>query len=130
LKQYRTHLLVCAGTGCVASGSFEIKKALEKEIAKRKLQDEVAVISTGCNGFCERGPIVVVQPDGIFYQKLKKEDIPFLVEEHFLKGRPVESLMYVPVGEETPIPKIRDIPFFKDPGYHGRETFSNDTGSG
>jgi len=104
---------VCAGTGCVAGGSFEIKKALEKEIAKRKLQDEVAVISTGCNGFCERGPIVVVQPDGIFYQRLKKKDIPFLVEEHLLKGRPVQKLMYIPPTEEKPIPKMMDIGFFK-----------------
>jgi len=113
LKQYRTHLLICAGTGCVAAGSFEIKKTLEKEIVKRKLQNEVAVISTGCNGFCERGPIVVVQPDGIFYQKLKVEDIPLLVKEHLLKGRPVEKLMYVPPAEEKPIPKMMDIGFFR-----------------
>jgi NADH-quinone oxidoreductase subunit F len=113
LKQYRTHLLVCAGTGCVAGGSFEIKKTLETEIAKRKLQDEIAVISTGCNGFCERGPIVVVQPEGIFYQRLKKKDIPHLVEEHLLKGRPVKELMYVPPAEERPIPKMMDIGFFK-----------------
>ncbi len=113
LKQYRTHLLVCAGTGCVAAGSFEIKKVLEKEIAKHKLQNEVAVIATGCNGFCERGPIVVVQPDGIFYQKLSAEDIPFLVKEHFLKGRPVQKLMYIPPEEEKPIPKLMDIGFFK-----------------
>ena len=113
MKQYRTHLLVCAGTGCVAAGSFEIKAALEKEIKKRKLQDEVTVISTGCNGFCERGPIVVVQPEGIFYQRLQPEDIPFLVEEHFLKGRPVKKLMYVPPREEKPIPKMMDIGFFK-----------------
>jgi NADH-quinone oxidoreductase subunit F len=107
------HLLVCAGTGCVAAGSFEIKAALEKEIARRNLQNEIAVISTGCNGFCERGPIVVVQPDGIFYQRLTQEDIPFLVEEHFLKGRPVKKLMYVPPKEEKPIPKMMDIGFFK-----------------
>ena len=107
------HLLVCAGTGCVAAGSFEIKKALEKEIIKRKLQNEVAVISTGCNGFCERGPIVVVQPDGIFYQRLTVNDIPHLVEEHLLKGRPVKKLMYVPPREEKPIPKMSDIGFFK-----------------
>ena len=113
MKQYRTHLLVCAGTGCVAAGSFEIKKALEKEIKKLKLHKEIAVISTGCNGFCERGPIVVVQPDGIFYQRLKKEDIPYLVEEHLLKGRPVKKLMYIPPAEETPIPKMSDIGFFK-----------------
>jgi len=113
LKQYRTHLLVCAGTGCVAAGSFEIKAALDKEITRRKLKDEVTVISTGCNGFCERGPIVVVQPDGIFYQRLKLEDIPILVEEHLLKGRPVRKLLYVPPAEEKPIPKMMDIGFFK-----------------
>ena len=113
MKQYRTHLLVCAGTGCVAAGSFEIEKVLEKEIAKHKLQNEVAVITTGCNGFCERGPIVVVQPDGIFYQRLTTDDIPLLVKEHLLKGRPVQNLMYIPPEEEKPIPKLMDIGFFK-----------------
>jgi NADH-quinone oxidoreductase subunit F len=113
LKQYRAHLLVCAGTGCVSSGSFKIKEALEKEIKKRRLQDEVQVIATGCNGFCERGPIVMVQPDGIFYQLLKVEDVPLLVEEHLLKGRPVKKLMYVPPAEDKPVPKMRDIEFFK-----------------
>ena len=107
------HLLVCAGTGCVAAGSFEIKKALEKEIIKRKLQNEVAVISTGCNGFCERGPTMVVQPEGIFYVELKKEDVPLIVKEHLLKGRPVKKLMYIPPIEEQPIPKMSDIGFFK-----------------
>lgn len=113
MKGYRTHLLVCAGTGCVACGSYEIKDALEKEITKRRLQEEIDVIATGCNGFCERGPIVVVQPDGIFYQRLKKEDIPYLVEEHLLKGRPVKKLMYVPPKEKEPVPKMSDIGFFK-----------------
>jgi len=113
VKQYRAHLLVCAGTGCVSSGSFKLKEALEKEIAKRRLQDEVQVIATGCNGFCERGPIVMVQPDGIFYQLLKVEDVPRLVEEHLLKGRPVKKLMYVPPAEDKPVPKMKDIEFFK-----------------
>ena len=113
MKSHRTHLLVCAGTGCVAAGSFEIKKALEKEIQRRELHNEVAIVTTGCNGFCERGPIVVVQPDGIFYQRLKPQDVPLLVEEHLLKGRPVQTLMYVPPAEETPVPKMMDIGFFK-----------------
>ena len=113
MKQYRTHLLVCAGTGCVSCGSFKIKEALEKEIQKRKLEDEVLVIATGCNGFCERGPILMVHPDGIFYQQLKVEDIPHLVEEHILKGRPVKKLMYVPPAEKLPVPKMKDIEFFK-----------------
>jgi NADH:ubiquinone oxidoreductase subunit F (NADH-binding)/(2Fe-2S) ferredoxin/NAD-dependent dihydropyrimidine dehydrogenase PreA subunit len=113
LKKYRTHLLVCAGTGCVSCESFKIKEALEKEIQKKKLQNEVLVIATGCNGFCERGPILLVQPEGIFYQRLKVEDVPRLVEEHLLKGRPVKKLMYVPPAEKAPVPKMKDIEFFK-----------------
>jgi NADH:ubiquinone oxidoreductase subunit F (NADH-binding)/(2Fe-2S) ferredoxin/Pyruvate/2-oxoacid:ferredoxin oxidoreductase delta subunit len=105
--------LVCAGTGCVSCGAFKIKEALEQEIRKRKLQDEIQVVATGCNGFCERGPIVMVQPDGIFYQLLKVEDVPHLVEEHLLKGRPVKKLMYVPPAEKQPVPKMKDIEFFK-----------------
>jgi len=86
---------------------------LESEIIKQGLKDEVSVIATGCNGFCERGPVMVVQPENIFYQELKEKDIPFLVEEHFLKGRPVEKMMYVPPKEEVAIPKMSDIDFFK-----------------
>jgi NADP-reducing hydrogenase subunit HndC len=112
-KEYRQHLLVCAGTGCVANHSFEIKEELEKEIIEKNLQDEIQVITTGCQGFCERGPIVIVQPDGIFYQRIKKKDIPHLVEEHLLKGRPVMDLMYIPSPEERPVPKMMDIDFFK-----------------
>ena len=113
MKQYRAHLLICAGTGCVSCGSFKIKEALEKEVRKRNLQDEVLVIATGCNGFCERGPILLVQPEGVFYQQLKVEDVPFLVEEHLLKGRPVTKFMYIPPEEKNPIPKMKDIGFFK-----------------
>ncbi|MBM4157988.1 MAG: NADH-quinone oxidoreductase subunit NuoF [Ignavibacteria bacterium] len=114
MKSYRLQLMVCAGTGCVSNHSFEIKDALEKEIAKHKLQTEAEVVTTGCNGFCGAGPLVVVQPDGIFYQMLKVSDIPLLVEEHLLKGRPVKKLMYVPPKEEAPIPKMSNIPFFSD----------------
>lgn len=111
---YRTHLMVCAGTGCVSNGALRLKEALEKEVRKRGLEDEVLVVTTGCNGFCGQGPIMVVQPDGVFYQRLKIEDVPYLVEEHLLKGRPVKKLMHVPPKEEKPIPKMMDIPFFGD----------------
>ena len=113
MKQYRAHLLVCAGTGCVSNGSFKIKEALEKELIIKDLDQEIQVVTTGCNGFCEKGPIVVVQPDGIFYQHLKEEDIPHLVEEHFLKGRPVKELMYTPPKEEQVVPTMNEIDFFK-----------------
>jgi NADH:ubiquinone oxidoreductase subunit F (NADH-binding)/(2Fe-2S) ferredoxin/Pyruvate/2-oxoacid:ferredoxin oxidoreductase delta subunit len=112
-KEFRQHLLVCAGTGCVANRSFDVKEALEREIARRDLQDEIQVITTGCQGFCERGPIVIVQPDGIFYQRIREKNIPYLVEEHLLKGRPVKSLMYIPATKEPPVPRMMDIDFFK-----------------
>ena len=112
-KNYRLHLMVCAGTGCVSNHSYEIKAALEKEIEKHGLENEVSVVPTGCNGFCERGPILVVQPGNIFYQQLTLKDVPHLVEEHFLKGRPVARLMYSPPEAKQPIPILNDIPFFK-----------------
>ncbi len=113
MKVHRLHLLVCAGTGCVACHSFEIREELEQEIARQGLQDEVKVVITGCQGFCERGPIVIAQPDGIFYQRVSKKDIPNLVTEYLLKGRPVESLMYVPYRKAPPVYRMMDIEFFK-----------------
>jgi NADH-quinone oxidoreductase subunit F/NAD(P)H dehydrogenase (quinone)/NADP-reducing hydrogenase subunit HndC len=112
VKVFRSHLLICAGTGCVASGSLAVKKALEAEISKRNLADEVQIVTTGCNGFCAAGPVMVVYPDGIFYQKLKPEDVPFLVEEHLLKGRPVQRLMYKEPAKKEMVPKMQDITFF------------------
>ncbi|MEW6608262.1 MAG: NADH-quinone oxidoreductase subunit NuoF [bacterium] len=112
MKQYRTNLLICAGTGCVASGSLKVKASLEDELKKHNLEDEIGIVLTGCNGFCAQGPLMVVYPEGIFYQGLKPENIPFLVVEHFLKGRPVKDLMYTPPAEKEPVPAMRDIPFF------------------
>jgi NADP-reducing hydrogenase subunit HndC len=105
--------MLCAGTGCVSNGSYRIKEVLEGELAKQNLQDEVAIVMTGCNGFCAQGPVMTVQPDGIFYQLLTDEDIPHLVEEHFLKGRPVKRLMYTPPEAKAPVPKMSEIGFFK-----------------
>jgi len=113
VKPYRAELMVCAGTGCVSNGAFQVKDALENEIKERGLENEVRVITTGCNGFCGVGPLLVVHPDGIFYQLLTTKDIPYLVEEHFLKGRPVQRLMYTPPEEKIPIPKVSEIEFFK-----------------
>ena len=111
---HRLHAMICTCTNCISNGALAIKDALEAEIAEKELADDIRVVQTGASGLCVNGPVLMVQPDGIFYQYLTKKDIPNLVEEHFLKGRPVKSLMYVPAGEEIPIPKMSDIPFFKD----------------
>ncbi|MDW7759801.1 MAG: NADH-quinone oxidoreductase subunit NuoF [Acidobacteriota bacterium] len=113
MKHHRAHLLVCAGTGCVSCGAFDVKTALKKEIERRGLADEILVVATGCNGFCEKGPIVLVRPDDIFYQRLSVDDIPLLVEEHLIKGRPVARLMYTPPADTKPVPKMADIEFFR-----------------
>ena len=109
---FRSHVLVCAGTGCVSCGSFQIGSALEREIRKRGLNDEVQVVQTGCQGFCAEGPVLIVQPDNIFYCGLKEKDVGLLVEEHLLKGRPVAKLMYTPPAATAPVPMLSDIPFF------------------
>lgn len=114
MKQSRLQIMVCAGTGCVSNHSFDLKDAIDRELKKHKLENETEVVFTGCNGFCGAGPIVVVQPDGVFYKELKTTDIPTLVEEHFLKGRPVKKFLYTPPLETVPIPKLMEIPFFAD----------------
>lgn len=112
MNTYRMDLLLCGGTGCLASGSQKIKEALKKELARHGLDREIRVIETGCNGFCAQGPVMIVQPEGIFYQKLKVKDIPYLVEEHFLKGRPVKKLFYKEPASAETIPVMNDIPFY------------------
>ncbi len=112
-EQKRLNLMVCAGTGCVTAGSLEIKTVLEEELHKRGLEKEIELILTGCNGLCANGPTLAVFPDEIFYQNLKPEDIPHLVEEHFLKGRLVQRLLYKPPAKRKAVPVMSEIPFFK-----------------
>jgi len=97
----------------------EMSIKLFRDILKKKrisgspvIDDEILVVGTGCQGFCAKGPIVVVQPDDIFYQLLSPEDISYMVEEHFLKGRPVKKMMYSPPGEKVHIPTMDEIGFF------------------
>jgi NADH-quinone oxidoreductase subunit F len=111
-NKYRLHLMLCAGTACVSNKSFKIKEILEEELKKQALDKEVLVVMTGCNGFCAVGPVMTVMPEGIFYHTLTEDVIPYLVEEHFLKGRPAKKLMFTPPREEIVIPKMMDIGFF------------------
>jgi NADH-quinone oxidoreductase subunit F/NAD(P)H dehydrogenase (quinone)/NADP-reducing hydrogenase subunit HndC len=88
------------------------QESLQKELDRQGLTEEIKIIETGCNGFCAVGPVMLVQPEGIYYQKLKSKDVPHLVEEHFLKGRPVKKLFYVEPASKETIPNMEQIPFF------------------
>lgn len=110
---YRLNLMVCGGTSCASENSFGLKQSLEREISRQGLEREIAVVTTGCLGFCEACPLILVKPDDIFYTRLRAEDIPYLVEEHFLKGRPVPRLMYHPPEDGKGITKLSDIGFFR-----------------
>ncbi|MBN1627973.1 MAG: NAD(P)H-dependent oxidoreductase subunit E, partial [Deltaproteobacteria bacterium] len=112
MNTYRSQLLICSGTGCRAAGSQEIKDEIEKELVSRGLDKDFQIVETECNGFCAHGPMMTVQPEGIWYQKLKKEDVPIIVEEHFLKGRPVKRLLYREQASPDTIPGINDVPFY------------------
>ncbi|MBE6605658.1 MAG: NADH-quinone oxidoreductase subunit NuoF [Ruminococcaceae bacterium] len=90
----RSHVLICAGTGCTSSGSIAVSDALEKELAAKGLTDEIKIVKTGCFGLCALGPVMIIYPEGTFYSRVTAEDIPEIVEEHLLKGRLVERLVY------------------------------------
>ncbi len=112
MKMFRSHLLLCGGTGCHASGSLTVKKALVAELLKKGLSEEIKLVETGCNGFCAMGPIMVVYPEGVIYMLIKPDDIPELVEEHLVKGRVLQRLLYREPTTEAVIPTMQEIPFF------------------
>ncbi|MBQ2758245.1 MAG: NADH-quinone oxidoreductase subunit NuoF [Clostridia bacterium] len=95
----RAQVLICGGTGCTSSGSQKIITEFEAQIEKNALTDEVKVVRTGCFGLCALGPVVIVYPDGTFYSRVEAEDVKEIVEEHLLKGRIVERLVYNEVAE-------------------------------
>lgn len=110
---YRSHVLVCGGTGCTSSGSQQIMVALREELKKQGLDEEVSVVQTGCHGLCALGPIMIVYPDATFYAMVKEEDIPEIVEEHLLKGRPVQRLLYDETVTPSGVKSLGDTDFYK-----------------
>jgi NADH:ubiquinone oxidoreductase subunit F (NADH-binding)/(2Fe-2S) ferredoxin len=112
MENYRANLMICGGTGCIAGGGLKLKDALAAELRRKGLDEEFKIVLTGCNGFCAEGPIMTVYPEGIFYEKLGPEQVPEIVEEHLLKGRPVEKYMYREPGKTAKVPVMKDIPFF------------------
>ncbi len=113
----RAHVLICGGTGCTSSGSKKIQEAFEQNIAAAGLNEEVKLVQTGCFGLCALGPVVIVYPDGTFYSRVTTDDVKEIVEEHLLKGRPVERLVYSDTGAEEVVEaasvSLNDTAFYK-----------------
>lgn len=110
---FRTHVMICGGTGCNSSGSKTIKDELEKEIKAQGLENDVKVVMTGCFGLCELGPIMVVYPEGAFYSRVKAEDVKEIVSEHFAKGRIVKRLLYKETVDGDTIKSLNETGFYK-----------------
>ena len=110
---YRSHVLVCGGTGCTSSGSQKIMETLRTEIEKAGLEKEVSVVQTGCHGLCALGPIMIVYPEAVFYSMVKNEDVPEIVAEHLVKGRVVKRLVYEETVTDEGIKSLSDTDFYK-----------------
>jgi len=112
MAAYRSHVIVCAGAGCVSSGCRAVSDALQAELVRQGLDQEIKIVQTGCVGSCDLGPVVIVYPEGVFYQKLRAEDVPEIVESHLLKGRPAERLLYRRPSTGELLPTLDQIDFF------------------
>ena len=110
---YRSHVLVCGGTGCTSSHSGELIDALNANIKEKGLEEEIQVVRTGCFGLCALGPIMIVYPEGCFYSEVKVDDIPEIVEEHLLKGRIVKRLLYSETVTEDAVKPLNETNFYK-----------------
>ena len=106
-------ITVCYGTGCHAYGCEEVGSKFKDEVKKKNLGDKVDIRTTGCHGFCERGPIVVIHPEGIFYQRVKLEDIEEIISETIINEKIIDRLLYVEPNTDKKIVKEKDIPFYK-----------------
>ncbi len=112
MDNYRANIMLCGGTGCTAGGGLKIREAMQQGIKEKGLDKEVNIQLTTCSGFCPQGPIMIVYPDNVLYQKVSVKDVPLIIEEHLIKGRPVERLLYKEPAKKQGIPGIKDIPFF------------------
>ena len=109
---HRRTVIVCQGTGCVSARAPEIQEAFQSRIDGSSLKDRVEVKPSGCHGFCEQGPLIAVEPDGVLYVQAKSDDALKIVEEHLENGTPVERLVYRDLLTGAPVPRYEDIPFY------------------
>lgn len=105
-------IIICGATGCVALGSNKTITAFKETIKKKNLQDKVEIVVTGCHGFCERGPLVVLRPEGIFYQKVQPKDVEEIVDKSIINDEIVDKLLYVHPKDKKKYLKEEDIPFY------------------
>ena len=114
MELFRSHVLICGGTGCTSSGSAELYKRFEELLEKNNLTKEVKLVHTGCFGLCEAGPVIIVYPEGAFYSRVTLKDIDEIVAEHLVKGRIVQHLLHKGSVEESgSIKALDDIQFYK-----------------
>ena len=107
-------IAICGGTGCRASNSLGVKAAFQEELEKRNLQSDVVIKETGCHGLCEKGPIVIIRPEDIFYQTVQPKHVPDIVEKTIIAGEKVESILYRDLKTKERIIQEMDIPFYKN----------------
>ena len=110
---YHSHVLVCAGTGCTSSNSLQIIENFQRLLAEKGYDKEIQVIRTGCFGLCAAGPIVVVYPAGVYYSHVTPDDVEEIVNEHLIKGRPVQRLIYKEMDEKGINTTLNESDFYK-----------------
>lgn len=108
----RIDLLICCGSGCVSAGSLKIKERFHEVLQEKNLANEINIIETGCMGPCDYGPVMVIYPEGTFYKKVSPDDVEEIVNEHFIKGRPVARLM-LQDDEDNTFNTQREVPFYQ-----------------
>ncbi|KXG73743.1 NADH-quinone oxidoreductase subunit NuoF [Thermotalea metallivorans] len=113
MNTYRTHIMVCGGTGCISSGSDQLIDELNRLLIETQYDGEVQVVKTGCFGFCGQGPIVKIHPDEVFYVQVQPGDAKEIIEEHIMKGRRVERLLYHEPMEKRKVKEHKDMAFYK-----------------
>ena len=110
---YKSHVLVCGGTGCTSNGSAKIREELARQLKANHMEDDVQIVETGCFGLCAVGPVVIVYPEAAFYSGVHADDVTDIVNEHLIKGRLVTRLLHTERAGEPPVKALTDTEFYR-----------------
>ena len=110
---YKSHVLVCGGTGCTSNGSAKIREELARQLKANHMEDDVQIVETGCFGLCAVGPVVIVYPEAAFYSGVHADDVTDIVNEHLIKGRLVTRLLHTERVGEPPVKALTDTEFYR-----------------